>query len=231
MQNLSGPSGVMSVKSSATTLATPSGITTGKPEETDTSLNNPRVIINYGLTNARSPRDPNVDIAPKVVFNEQVLLDIKAATSLDTDDKIKDYRKKVLAHYKQHFGMRFNESYVYDNADFLEAIVVYDKDGVATDSVIRLAEVSPDNGLHATSICTSSGDGSVGECTDSPVAMVHNHAFIFLPGPSGYTLHGLFGGDEGKFCPSLNIILVGRYTVEGFNIPGLNEDGANIEFE
>lgn len=151
-----------------------------------------------------------MDVAPLVVVDDTVIPTIMSVTSMNTVEKIKEWRKKALAHYKQHFGMVFDETYVYENDDLLEAIKVYDKDGIETDSVIQLASVDPGNLLHVKSVCRTDGDGSNGECLDVPAAVGYNHAFIFLPGPSGYVLHGAFGGDAGKVVPPLNVILVGQ---------------------
>ena len=54
--NLSGPMGGIGFKGAATPVSIPGGLTIGKPEEIDNSLGNPRMIMNYQMTNARSPR-------------------------------------------------------------------------------------------------------------------------------------------------------------------------------
>lgn len=229
--DLSGPGGGMPFKSSATTLAMPNGITAGKPEETDTSLNNPRMIMNYQMTNARSPRNAetgSLELPILTFTSPQVLIDMKRTTTLDTDEKIKVFRARVLAFYKEHYGMKFLDG-AYDQ-DLLDPIVVLDADGNPTDSKVQLGQLSHDTEYHATEICVTDGDGSNGRCSDVATSIVHDFAFNFFPGPSGYTFYGAFGGDHGKFCPANNIIWVGLYSFERVELEGVNKQ-ANLQVE
>lgn len=225
VDQLSGPQGGMGVKSSATPLETPTGITIGLPEEVDFSLGTPRMIMNYQMTNARSPRTPGQKLPALTFTTDQVLIDIKRTTTLDTDDKIRTYRNRVLSFYREHYGMRFQDDI--EAVPLLDAITVYTIDGEPTDSVVQLGQLSYDTEYHATSICTSNGDNSEGSCSDEFVGIVHDFAFNFFPGDDGYTFHGAFGGDAGKFCPKNNIIWVGLYSFERVVLPGVNE-GANL---
>ena len=59
--------------------------------------------------------------------NEQVLIDMKKTTTFDTDEKIRIYRMRVLAFYKEHYGMRFSKDV--DDTPLLDPIIVYDIDG------------------------------------------------------------------------------------------------------
>lgn len=56
VNNLSGPMGGFGLKGAATPLSNPVGLTIGKPDELDNSLGNPRMVMNYQMTNGRSPR-------------------------------------------------------------------------------------------------------------------------------------------------------------------------------
>lgn len=220
----------MPVKSTATTLAM-GGITAGKPEETDTSLNNPRMILNYQMTNARSPRSAeagSLELPVLTFTNEQVLIDMKRTTTLDTDAKIMTFRRRVLSFYKEHYGMKFDEDYVYGQP-LLDPITVLDNEGNPTDSIIQLGQLSHDTEYHATEMCISDGAGN-GSCSDAAVSIVHDFAFNFFPGKDGYTFYGAFGGDHGKYCPANNIIWVGLYSFERVEFEGVNEK-ANLQVE
>jgi hypothetical protein len=235
IERLSGPGGGMPFKSTATTIVTPGGITVGKPEETDTSLNNPRVVLNYAMTNARFPRGPNEQMPSGFLeMDEQVLIDMKRTTTFNTDEKVKAFRRKALSFYKEHYGMQFSDD-VYDQplldpvSKTLLPILVLDKGGNANGSVIQLSKINGAAKYHATSLCVTDGDGSDGECSDS-VSLVHDFLFAFFAGPNGYTFHGVFGGDHGKYSPPNTIIWTGVYSFERIEFEGVNEM-ANMQVE
>jgi hypothetical protein len=102
VDKLSGPMGAGAFKSSATPLSTPAGFTVGLPEESHRSLGNPRFILNYQMTNARTPRTPGQELPVLTFTNEQVLIDILRTTTLDTPEKIIAFRRRVLAFYEEH---------------------------------------------------------------------------------------------------------------------------------
>lgn len=219
----------MALRTSGTPLDTSrSGITIGKPEEVDASLGAPRMTMNYQMTNARSPRKPGESIPALVFTSEEVLISLKSTTTLDTDEKIREHRTRVLAFYRQHYGMVFAENV--DEARLLDPITVYTQDGSPTTSVVQLGQLALETEYHATSICTASGDSSQSVCSDAETGLVHDFAWNFLPGREGYILHGAFGGDAGKLCPENNIVWVGLYSFERVSLPGVNE-GANLQVE
>ena len=55
-------------------------------------------------------------------------------------------------------------------------------------------------------------------------------AFILFAGASGYTFHGVFGGDSGKFAPVDNYAQAGIYSFEGITLEEII-DGENLEIE
>ena len=226
----------MPFKSTATTTVMPDGINVGKPEETDASLNNPRVVLNYQMTNARFPRGPNEQIPSGFLEMDKQVLDVmKRVTTFDTDEKIKAFQHKALSFYKEHYGMRFSDD-VYDQplldpvTKTILPILVLDKDGNANGSVILLGKISGNAKYHATSLCVTDGDGSDGECSDASVSLVHDFLFGFFSGPNGYTFHGVFGGDHGKYSPPNTIVWSGVYSFEGIDFEGVNEM-ANMQAE
>jgi hypothetical protein len=88
------------------------------------------------MTNAHTPR-PEGQEFPSVTFtDEQVIVDMLRTTTLDTLEKIKAHRRRVIAFYSEHYGMRFRED-VHDITasilQLLEPIVVLDRDGNTTD--------------------------------------------------------------------------------------------------
>ncbi|KAL3916668.1 MAG: hypothetical protein SGILL_005072 [Bacillariaceae sp.] len=230
VNNLSGPGGGVGLKGSGTPVTTPNGLTIGKPEEIHNGLGNPRMIMNYQITNARSPRQSNEKIPSLTFTSEDVLIAMMRTTTLDTLEKIRVYRMRVLDFYREHYGMRFPDDV--DDIPLLDEIPVLTIDGQPTDSKVQLGQLSLDTEYHTTEICISNGDNSVEECSDTFVGLVHDFAFNFFPGESGYTFYGAFGGDAGKFCPANNIIWVGIYAFERIRIDGVEllED-ANLQVE
>ena len=229
VDKLTGPGDTVPLKTTATpfTTKTPNGISVGQPDEIDYSLGNPRMIMNYQMVNARSPRAPG-DKLPALTFsNEKVLAEMKVTTTFNTDEKLIAYRRRVLAFYSEHYGMVFDSDV--DDADMLAPLTVYDRDGNPTDSIVQFGQLVFETQYHATSLCINNGK-SEGNCTNAFTGLVHDYAFSFFPGPSGYTFHGAFGGDAGKFCPENNIIWVGVYSFENVQYPGVVE-GANLQVE
>lgn len=93
IHDLSGPMGTIGFQGAATPVTTPTGITIGTPEEIHHGLGAPRMIMNYQMTNARSPRSVGQKLPSLTFTNEQVLIDLKNTTTLDTDEKIFAYRE------------------------------------------------------------------------------------------------------------------------------------------
>lgn len=180
VDKLSGPMGAGAFKSSATPLSTPAGITVGLPEESDRSLGNPRLVLNYQMTNARTPRPTGQELPVLTFTNEQVLIDILRITTLDTPEKIIAFRNRVLAFYEEHYGMRFyKDVHDIDVNQILSPITVLDKDGNPTDSVVQLGQLSLDTDYHATSICVSNG------AADKEAALMqHRLSSMTLPSTS-----------------------------------------------
>jgi hypothetical protein len=228
IQHLSGPGPNVGFKNVATPIQAPSGITVGPLEEIDASLGTPRMIMNYQMTNARTPRSAGEEIPSLTFTNDQVLVDLKRTTTFNTNEKIRIHRKRVLSFYREHYGMVFADDV--DETPLLDPITVYARDGTPTDSVVQLGQLSHDTKYHATEMCISDGDSNNGHCNGGFIGLVHDFAFNFLPGESGYTFHGAFGGDAGKFCPQNNIIWVGVYSFENVNFQDVNED-ANLQVE
>jgi hypothetical protein len=183
VKNLRGPMGGIGLKSSATPIST-SGLTIGKPEELHNNLGNPRMIMNYQMTNARSPRQPNDKIPSLTFTSEQALIDLMRTTTFDTEEKVRVYRMRVLDFYREHYGMRFPEGA--NDIPLLDPIPVYTINGEETDSVIQFGQLSYDTEYHATETCISNGDNTVQKCSETFVGLVHDFAFNFLPGESGY---------------------------------------------
>lgn len=216
----------ISLASAATPLAALSGIETDEPEEIDASWANPRVILEYQIQAPVPISEGQQTAVLGFAFDPSIVESIKASTSFDTDEKIKALRSRALAFFASQYGFRYLEGV--DETPLLGIIPVLDNAGEATDSFIALTQLLPNLQYHGTSLCVNNGRGTSGRCSEKGIYMVNDYSFAFIPGPSGYTIHGAFGGDSGILVSEASFIVAGLYSFEGIQLEGVN-DGENME--
>jgi hypothetical protein len=223
IEKLSAPREVEAVKNTGTPFDASNGINVGVPDEIQTNLKNPRVILNYQHVNA----------GPFTTYTNQTSLELlMKTTSFDTEEKVRAFRGEIMGFYSVHYGLRF-EADANNKYNLLEAIPVLDRNGEVTDSVISgLYAVQNDvMKYHGSSMCLSDASGQSSKCTSAGVYPLHDFGFLFSPGPTGFTLHGAFGKDQGQLITQGSLIATGVYSFEGFNLPGSILDGSNLEIK
>lgn len=218
--SIAGLSGAIAAKpfeSNALPLVA-SGIEYEDLEEIDSSLRNPRVVLNYQAVNAGPPVP--VDSSQSNPVDVMMM-----TTDLDTEKKIRAFRQEILDFFTSHYGMQFQDN-ASDQYGLLDIIPVRGKDGQPTDSFVSGLSMinSASFQYHGSSVCISDSRGDSSSCTDSEKAPLHDFSFAFVSGSSGYTFHGTFGSDQGQFSPPGNYIACGVYSFEGLKVPGLEEE-------
>lgn len=107
----------------------------------------------------------------------------------DTPAKSLAFRQEALEYFNQHFGTEFPE----DVSMFPANSPIPASPG--SDTFMVPAVVNPEAGYHAVTICSD----TTGCIPVSRNSFVHDFSYAIFVGPSGYTFHGTFGGDQGQY--------------------------------